>query len=54
MVMATLPFPQERDVSRTPDSPNPLPNPRTGDGRFGKGNPGEEKKRRKTDRYWPD
>jgi hypothetical protein len=40
MVMATLPFPQERDVSRTLEPSTTLPNPRTGDGRFAKGNPG--------------
>jgi hypothetical protein len=41
MVMATLPFPQERDVNKTPEPSTPLPNPRTGDGRFAKGNPGD-------------
>jgi hypothetical protein len=40
MVMATHPFPQERDVSTTPETSNPLSNPRTGDGRFARGNPG--------------
>ena len=27
-------------MSRTPETSNPLPNPRTGDGRFARGNPG--------------
>jgi hypothetical protein len=40
MVIGTLPFPQERDVSRTPETSTPLPNPRSGDGRFANGNPG--------------
>jgi hypothetical protein len=40
MVMATQPFPQERDVSRTPEPPNSPSNPCTGDGRFAWSNPG--------------
>ena len=40
MVMATQPFAQERDVSRTPEASTPLSNPRSGDGRFARGNPG--------------
>jgi hypothetical protein len=40
MVMATLPFPQERDVSRTPETSDISSNPRSGNGRFAKGNPG--------------
>jgi hypothetical protein len=40
MVMATLPFPQEPDVSRASETSNAPIEHRTGDGRFAKGNPG--------------
>jgi hypothetical protein len=40
MVMALQPFPQERDVSTTPETSDPLPDHRTASGRFAKGNPG--------------